>query len=226
MLYLVPTPIGNLEDITFRAIGVLQNADYILAEDTRKTQILLRHYEIDTRTVSYHQHNEHHKLSGILAHLRDGIKIALVSDAGTPGISDPGFLLVRACAEEDIPVISLPGASALTTALTASGFPSDRFYFGGFLPHKKGRNKRWTDLTSREETMVIYESPYRIEKFLREGIEHMGPEREVCIAREITKIHEEYIRGTFSEILDMIRERGSLKGELTVIISGTKGEEE
>jgi len=226
MLFLVPTPIGNLGDISFRAIEVLQSADYILAEDTRKTQILLHHYDIDTRTISYHQHNEHHKLPAIISHLREGMKIAVVSDAGTPGISDPGFLLVRACVEENIPVISLPGASALTTALTASGFPSDRFYFGGFLPHKKGRNKKWKDLASREETIVIYESPYRIEKFLREGITHLGPERSLCIAREITKIHEEYLRGTFSEILDVVQARGGLKGELTLIINGKKEEQE
>lgn len=218
MLYIIPTPIGNLEDITYRAVKILQSVDYILAEDTRKTQILLRHYDIDTRTISFHQHNEHRKVSAITTHLKEGHRIAIVSDAGTPGISDPGFLLVRACIEEGIPVTSLPGASALTTALVASGAPSDRFYFAGFLPHKKGRNKKWEDLASRDETIVLYESPYRIKKLIREGIIHLGAGRRLCIAREVSKIHEEYLRGTFEELDQILEDRKELKGELTVII--------
>lgn len=218
MLYIIPTPIGNLEDITYRAVKILQSVDYILAEDTRKTQILLRHYDIDTRTVSYHQHNEHRKVSSVISHLKEGFRIAIVSDAGTPGISDPGFLLVRACVQENIPITSLPGASALTTALVASGAPSDRFYFGGFLPHKKGRKGKWEDLASREETIVLYESPYRIKRLVREGITHMGGYRKLCIAREVSKIHEEYLRGTFEELNQLLEDRKELRGELTVII--------
>lgn len=220
MLYLVPTPIGNLEDITVRAIEVLKSVDYILAEDTRKTQILLRHYEIDARTTSYHQHNEKKKLKAVLTHLKEGKKVALVSDAGMPGISDPGFLLVRACTEEDIIVSSLPGPNALTAALVASGLPSDQFYFAGFLPHKKGRKKKWENLATRKETIIAYESPYRIEKFLMECGTYLGDDRLVCIARELTKIHEEYIRGTVSEVKDILDERESIKGEMVVVIAG------
>lgn len=220
MLYLVPTPIGNLGDITVRAIEVLKTVDYILAEDTRKTQILLRHYEIDARTTSYHQHNEKKKLHAVLTHLKEGRHVALVSDAGMPGISDPGFLLVRACTEEGIVVSSLPGPNALTPALVASGLPSDQFYFAGFLPHKKGRNKKWEDLATREETIIVYESPYRIEKFLRECITYLGPDRLICIARELTKIHEEYIRGSVSEVHTILEERDSIKGEIVVVVAG------
>ncbi len=220
MLYLVPTPIGNLGDITVRAIEVLKTVDYILAEDTRKTQILLRHYEIDARTTSYHQHNEKKKLLAVLTHLKEGKQVALVSDAGMPGISDPGFLLVRACTEEGIVVSSLPGPNALTAALVASGLPSDQFYFAGFLPHKKGRKKKWEDLTTRDETIIVYESPYRIEKFLRECGTYLGPDRLICIARELTKIHEEYIRGTVSEVQAILEERDSIKGEMVVVVAG------
>lgn len=220
MLYLVPTPIGNLEDITVRAIEVLKSVDYILAEDTRKTQILLRHYSIDARTTSYHQYNEKKKLNAVLDHLREGKKVALVSDAGMPGISDPGFLLVRACTEAEIVVSSLPGPNALTAALVSSGLPSDHFYFAGFLPHKKGRNKKWEDLAGRDETIVVYESPYRVDKFLMECERYMGPDRRICIARELTKIHEEYIRGTVSGIRAQLEEREALKGEMVIVISG------
>lgn len=220
MLYLVPTPIGNLEDITVRAIEVLKSVDYILAEDTRKTQILLRKYDIDARTTSYHQHNERKKLHAVITHLKDGKEVALVSDAGTPGISDPGFLLVRSCTEEGIAVTSLPGPNALISALVASGLPSDRFYFAGFLPHKKGRKTKWEDLAKREETMVIYESPYRIEKFLMECETFLGEDRLICIARELTKIHEEYLRGTVAEVKQILEERESIKGEMVVIIAG------
>lgn len=220
MLYLVPTPIGNLEDITVRAIEVLKSVDYILAEDTRKTQILLRHYEIDARTTSYHQHNEKKKLAAVLAHLKEDKDVALVSDAGMPGISDPGFLLVRACTEENIVVSSLPGPNALTAALVASGLPSDQFYFAGFLPHKKGRKKKWEDLAQREETIIAYESPYRIEKFLMECESNVGGDRLVCIARELTKIHEEYIRGTVSEVRAILESRDSIKGEMVVVLAG------
>lgn len=220
MLYLVPTPIGNLEDITVRAIEVLKSVDYILAEDTRKTQILLRHYEIDARTTSYHQHNEKKKLKAVLTHLREGKEVALVSDAGMPGISDPGFLLVRACASENITVSSLPGPNALTAALVASGLPSDQFYFAGFLPHKKGRKSKWEELAKREETIIAYESPYRIEKFLRECESYIGADRLICIAREMTKIHEEYIRGTVGEVKEIMEERDSIKGEMVVVLAG------
>lgn len=220
MLYLVPTPIGNLEDITVRAIEVLKSVDYILAEDTRKTQILLRHYEIDARTTSYHQHNEKKKLKAVLTHLKEGKNVALVSDAGMPGISDPGFLLVRACTEEDIIVSSLPGPNALTAALVASGLPSDQFYFAGFLPHKKGRRKKWENLATREETIIAYESPYRIEKFLMECETYVGADRLICIARELTKIHEEYIRGTVGEVKAILDDRDSIKGEMVVVIAG------
>lgn len=220
MLYLVPTPIGNLGDITVRAIEVLKSVDYILAEDTRKTQILLRHYEINAHTTSYHQHNEKKKLNAVLTHLKEGKQVALVSDAGMPGISDPGFLLVRACAEEGVVVSSLPGPNALTAALVASGLPSDQFYFAGFLPHKKGRKKKWEDLATREETMIVYESPYRIEKFIRECEVYFGPDRLICIARELTKIHEEYIRGTVSEVQVILEERDSIKGEMVVVMAG------
>ena len=220
MLYLVPTPIGNLEDITVRAIEVLKSVDYILAEDTRKTQILLRHYEIDARTTSYHQHNEKKKLKAVLTHLREGKEVALVSDAGMPGISDPGFLLVRACTAEDIVVSSLPGPNALTAALVASGLPSDQFYFAGFLPHKKGRKTKWEELAERDETIIAYESPYRIEKFLRECESYIGADRLICIAREMTKIHEEFIRGTVSEVKELMEERDSIKGEMVVVLAG------
>jgi len=220
MLYLVPTPIGNLGDITVRAIEVLKSVDYILAEDTRKTQILLRHYEINAHTTSYHQHNEKKKLNAVLTHLKEGKQVALVSDAGMPGISDPGFLLVRACAEEGVVVSSLPGPNALTAALVASGLPSDQFYFAGFLPHKKGRKKKWEDLATREETMIVYESPYRIEKFIRECEVYFGPDRLICIARELTKIHEEYIRGTVSEVPVILEGRDSIKGEMVVVMAG------
>lgn len=220
MLYLVPTPIGNLGDITVRAIEVLKSVDYILAEDTRKTQILLRHYEINAHTTSYHQHNEKKKLNAVLTHLKEGKQVALVSDAGMPGISDTGFLLVRACAEEGVVVSSLPGPNALTAALVASGLPSDQFYFAGFLPHKKGRKKKWEDLATREETMIVYESPYRIEKFIRECEVYFGPDRLICIARELTKIHEEYIRGTVSEVQVILEERDSIKGEMVVVMAG------
>lgn len=220
MLYLVPTPIGNLEDITVRAIEVLKSVDYILAEDTRKTHILLRHYDIDARTTSYHQHNEKKKLSAVLAHLKEGKNVALVSDAGMPGISDPGFLLVRACTEEDITVSSLPGPNALTAALVSSGLPSNHFYFAGFLPHKKGRTKKWEDLAQREETIVVYESPYRIDKFLMECEKYAGPDRLICIARELTKMHEEYIRGTVSEVRSQLEDREPLRGEMVVVMAG------
>jgi len=220
MLYLVPTPIGNLEDITVRAIELLKSVDYILAEDTRKTQILLRHYKIDARTTSYHQHNEKKKLKAVLTHLREGKNVALVSDAGMPGISDPGFLLVRACTEEGIVVSSLPGPNALTAALVASGLPSEQFYFAGFLPHKKGRKTKWENLAEREETIIAYESPYRIEKFMMECESYIGSDRLICIARELTKIHEEYIRGTVTEVKAILEERDSIKGEMVVIIAG------
>lgn len=222
MLYLVPTPIGNLGDMSHRAVEILKSVDYVLAEDTRKTQILLRHYDIDARTISFHQHNERKKLDAVVTHLQEGREIAIVSDAGTPGISDPGFSLVRACVQHDLPVTSLPGPNALITALVASGLPSDRFYFAGFLPHKKGRNKKWEDIADRKETVIAYESPYRIEKFMREAVRYVGEDRPACIARELTKIHEEYLRGTVSELLEILEKRENIKGEITIIMAGSE----
>lgn len=220
MLYLVPTPIGNLADFTFRGISVLKEVDHILAEDTRQSSRLLRHYEITTTCSSFHSHNEHRRLTTLIEEMTNGKSMALISDAGTPGISDPGFLLVRACIEADIPVVSLPGPSAFVTALVGSGLPCDRFFFEGFLPHKKGRATKWQKLSQCEDTMIFYESPYRIVKFLNECIENCGPNRMICVAREISKIHEEYIRGTVSEVHADLSTRPSIKGEFVIILSG------
>lgn len=221
MLYLVPTPIGNLADITYRAVTLLKSVDHILAEDTRQSGKLLQQYEISVGLSSFHSHNEHQRLPQIIDHLQQGQTMALISDAGTPGISDPGFLLVRACIENDIPVVSLPGPSAFITALVASGLPCDRFSFEGFLPHKKGRASKWEKLAAREETIIFYESPYRILKFLKECVTYCGPDRRICIARELTKIHEEYIRGSVAEVLSELSQRPSIKGEFVIILAGS-----
>lgn len=217
MLYLVPTPIGNLQDITFRAIEVLKSVDIILAEDTRVSGKLLKHYEIKNKLVSFHAHNEHHQTPRIIEQLSENLNIALISDAGTPGISDPGFLLVRACVEANIEVQTLPGATAFVPAIVTSGFPSDRFYFEGFLPKKKGRQTRWKYLATLQDTIVLYESPHRIEKCVNEIIEYLGPKREICISREISKLHEEHIRGTAEQVLKNLKERSKLKGEIVLI---------
>lgn len=218
-LYVIPTPIGNLEDITFRAIKLLKEVDLVLAEDTRQTKKLFIHYEISTPLQSYHTHNEHKKTPQIIELLQQQQTIALVSDAGTPGISDPGFLLVRECVNNNIEVECLPGPTALIAALVASGLPCDRFIFEGFLPQKKGRKTKLELLSAENRTVVLYESPHRILKLINEIELYFGADRTFCIARELTKIHEEFLRGTASEIKQQIGER-KLKGEIVVVIEG------
>jgi 16S rRNA (cytidine1402-2'-O)-methyltransferase len=220
MLYIVPTPIGNLKDITLRAIETLQYCDMILAEDTRVTKRLLNHYEIDTPLRSYHAHNEHKITNEVVGMLMAGKNMALVSDAGTPGISDPGFMLVKECHENDIKVISLPGASASISAIAGSGLPSDKFHFEGFLPHKKGRNKRWEFLSAYPYTIVIYESPFRIVKLLKEICINLGEERKVTVVREISKIYEESVLDSCKNHLDRYLQKEKIKGEFVVVISG------
>ena len=200
-LYVVPTPVGNLEDMTFRAIRILKEADLVLAEDTRTSGILLKHFEIKNAMQSYHKFNEHKTVEGIINRLKAGETIALVSDAGTPGISDPGFLVVRECVKNDIEVQCLPGATAFVPALVASGLPDERFCFEGFLPQKKGRMTRLNALTEETRTMIFYESPYRLVKTLTQFAELFGPERKVSVCREISKIHEESVRGTLQEVV-------------------------
>jgi len=218
-LYIVPTPIGNLEDITLRAIRVLKSVDYILAEDTRNTSRLLKHLEIDKNLYSYHTFNEHQKIKQVIQELQNGKKIALVSDAGTPAISDPGFLLVRECLQADIKVECLPGATAFVPALVKSGLPTDRFVFEGFLPHKKGRQTRLKAIAEEESTVVLYESPHRLLKFLGEVIAFMGENRKVSVSRELTKIYEETINGTAAEVLHYF-ENKTIKGEIVVVVGG------
>ncbi|MFT5886771.1 MAG: 16S rRNA (cytidine1402-2'-O)-methyltransferase [Arcticibacterium sp.] len=218
-LIIVPTPIGNLEDITLRGIRVLKEADLILAEDTRKTGILLKHFEIKRPMQSYHIFNEHQQLKNVLMKLQEGMNIALVSDAGTPAISDPGFLLVRACLENDVEVSCLPGATAFVPALVNSGLPADAFVFEGFLPVKKGRKTKLESLKEETRTMIFYESPHRLLKALKEFIEHLGPDRNACVSRELTKIYEENVRGSLSEILSNFADR-SIKGEIVIVIEG------
>ncbi len=218
MLYLVPTPIGNLGDMTPRAIEVLDSAQLILAEDTRTSGKLLKHFEIGVKMMAYHAHNEHATISKILDMLLNNMDIALITDAGTPAISDPGFLLVRACYDEDIRVTCLPGANAIIPALAMSGIPSDKFYFEGFLPHKKGRQTRWKYLAQLDCTIVIYESTHRILKLLKEANEHLGPDRLIFVAKEISKLHETIFRGSTSEVLEQL-EKGNTKGEFVVVIS-------
>lgn len=217
MLYIVPTPIGNLKDITLRALEVLRDVDLILAEDTRVSGNLLRHYEISKPLLSYHDHNEHQILKNVIEKLKSGMNIALVSDAGTPLISDPGFLLVRECMKNEIQVVPLPGASALTSALSASGLPTDKFHFEGFLPHKKGRNKRWEFLQTYPGTLIFYESPHRLLKLLNEIQEHLGAETLVTVAKEISKIYEEFRHDNISEIIRQYDDNTKLKGEYVVL---------
>ena len=220
MLYIVPTPIGNLGDITHRALEVLSSVDMILAEDTRVTRRLLDKYNITTTLKAYHAHNEHQTTANVLEMLKAGKTLALVSDAGTPGISDPGFLLTRACREAGEELIVLPGPTAFVPALVGSGFPCDRFHFEGFLPHKKGRNTRWKYLSSLPNTIVLYESPYRLIKCLEEIKEFLGDERNVCVVREISKIHEQFHFGTPSLLLaEFEKKPEKVKGEMVVIIS-------
>jgi 16S rRNA (cytidine1402-2'-O)-methyltransferase len=218
-LVLVPTPIGNLKDITLRALEELKNADIILAEDTRTSGVLLKHYEISKPLQSYHIFNEHKTVQKIIDILKSGKRIALISDAGTPGISDPGFLLVRACVQNDIEVICLPGATALVPALVVSGFPTDSFVFEGFLPVKKGRQTKLTELKDEKRTMIFYESPHRLVKTLENFIEYFGGDRTASVSREISKLHEETVRGTLSEILAIFVAR-TVKGEIVMIVEG------
>jgi 16S rRNA (cytidine1402-2'-O)-methyltransferase len=218
-LYLVPSPIGNLEDISVRAIRILKEADFILAEDTRKTGILLKHYEISNKLRSHHQFNEHKSTSGIVEQLENGATIALISDAGTPGISDPGFFLVRACIEANIDVECLPGATAFVPALVQSGLASDRFIFEGFLPVKKGRATKLKQMSEQTYTMVFYESPHRLLKTLDQFIETFGPDRKVCVSRELTKIHEENARGSIQEVYSHFQKK-TIKGEIVIIVAG------
>ena len=218
-LYVVPTPIGNLEDITLRAINVLKEVDFILAEDTRTTSHLLRHLGIEKPMHSHHKFNEHATVGRVAEAINNGRDVALVSDAGTPGISDPGFLLVRKCVEEGIEVVTLPGATALIPAVVQSGFPCDRFCFEGFLPQKKGRQTRLTELAEETRTMIFYESPYRLVKTLDQFAEFFGAERECSVAREISKKFEEHRRGSLSEVADWYREHEP-KGEIVIIVAG------
>lgn len=220
-LILVPTPIGNLGDITLRALEALKTVDSILAEDTRNTGKLLKHFEIDKKMVPFHAHNEHRMKDQVLERLEAGGVFALVSDAGSPGISDPGYLLVKGCIDRGIEVESLPGATALIPALTQSGFPTDRFCFEGFLPPKKGRNKRLQALVEEPRTMVFYESPHRILKALIQFAEFFGDDRQASLSREITKLHEETIRGTLAELVAHFEAKPP-KGEMVVVIKGTE----
>lgn len=218
-LILVPTPIGNLEDITLRALKVLEESDLILSEDTRKTKFLLKHFNIDNKTLAYHKFNEHNIKENIIKQIEFGKTIALVSDAGTPGISDPGFLITRECLLNNIEVECLPGATAFLPALINSGLPCDKFVFEGFLPRKKGRNKRLNTLSSEERTIVIYESPHRLLKTLQDLSSHVGGERQVSVSKELTKIHETTIRGTLNEIINKINNI-TIKGEFVIVVAG------
>jgi 16S rRNA (cytidine1402-2'-O)-methyltransferase len=218
-LLIVPTPIGNLEDITLRAISTLKSVDLILAEDTRTSGKLLKHFEISTPMQSYHMHNEHKILDRIIEKLKSGFEIALISDAGTPAISDPGFLLTRACVAEQIPVECLPGATAFVPALVNSGLPNDRFIFEGFLPIKKGRQTRLKLLAEEERTIVLYESPHKLHKTLEQICLFFGKDRQISISRELTKLFEETRRGTAKELLDHYI-KAAVKGEIVIVISG------
>ncbi|HBH07056.1 MAG TPA: 16S rRNA (cytidine(1402)-2'-O)-methyltransferase [Flavobacteriales bacterium] len=218
-LILIPTPIGNLEDITLRALETLKSIDLLFAEDTRHTARLLAHFDIQVPLKSFHQHNEHNKLEEYLEIIESNQASGLVSDAGMPGISDPGFLLVRAAIERGIEIEVLPGPSAVLPALVLSGFPSDRFVFEGFLPHKKGRLKRLQELSEETRTMVFYESPYRIEKAINQMIEIFGPERKASVVREISKLHEEVLRGSLEELLTTESVKNP-RGEYVIVLSG------
>ena len=224
MLYLVPTPIGNLEDITLRAIRILKEVDLILAEDTRVTKKLCEKYEISTSLQSFHAHNEHQKLSSVVDRLADGINIALVTDAGTPGISDPGFLLAREAIRKEIEVTCLPGPTALIPAIVMSGIPCDRFFFEGFLPHKKGKQSRIDFLLELNYSFVLYESPHRVIKTLQKILERSNEDRDACVIREISKIHEEPIRGSISSVISKLQEKQSIKGEIVIVIGGSASE--
>ena len=218
MLTLVPTPVGNLEDLTFRAKRVLEEADVVACEDTRTTGVLFAHYGIETPRVSFHVHNEHQKAAGLVERMAAGEHVALVSDAGTPGISDPGFLLVRAAAEAGVRVEALPGPTAFVPALVASGLPCDRFVFEGFLPHKKGRQTRLQALAGEARTVVLYESPHRLVKLLGQLSEHLGGDRPAAVAREISKLHEEVRRGSLAELEAHYGAQAKVRGEIVVVV--------
>ncbi|RMA66070.1 16S rRNA (cytidine(1402)-2'-O)-methyltransferase [Ulvibacter antarcticus] len=220
-LYLVPTPIGNLKDITLRAIEVLQEVDLILAEDTRTSAKLLKHFEITTHMHSHHMHNEHKTTKGIVDRMQAGENIALISDAGTPAISDPGFLLTRACVEAGIEVDCLPGATAFVPALVNSGLPNDKFVFEGFLPVKKGRQTRLKVLAEETRTIIFYESPHKLLKTLAQLVEYFGEDRSISVSRELSKLHEETIRGTAAEVLKHFEEKPP-KGEIVIVVGGKK----
>jgi len=225
-LYLVATPIGNLEDITLRALRVLKEVDLIACEDTRQTQKLLSHYGIQTRMVSYHEHNEMTKAAELIVNLETGAKIALVTDAGMPGISDPGFRLIALAIRHHVPVVPIPGASAFLAALVASGLPTDSFRFSGFLPAKSGqRRKLLESVRESPRTQVFYEAPHRLLETLADVAEVLGEDRHVVVAREVTKIHEEFLRGRAVEVLEQLKSRGDVKGEITLLIAKTEGSE-
>ena len=218
-LYLVPTPVGNLEDMTFRAVNVLKSVDCILAEDTRTSAVLMKHYDIGTPLVSHHKFNEHKTSESIADRILGGENFALVTDAGTPGISDPGFLLVRTCVEKGVEVECLPGATAFVPALVNSGLPCERFSFEGFLPQKKGKNKKVQDLAEEERTMIFYESPFRLVKTLELFAQYFGEERQACVSREISKIHEENFRGTLRDCIEHFSQK-DVKGEIVIVVEG------
>ena len=218
-LFIVPTPIGNLEDMTFRAIRILKEADLILAEDTRTSGKLLKHFEIGTHMHSHHMHNEHKTVENLISRLNAGETIALISDAGTPAISDPGFLLTRACVENNIDVECLPGATAFVPALVNSGLPNDRFIFEGFLPEKKGRQTRFLALAEENRTMIFYVSPHKLVKTLVEFVQYFGAERPICVCRELSKLHEENVRGTAEQVLKHFEAKAP-KGEIVVVVGG------
>ena len=221
-LYLVPTPIGNLEDITLRALRILKEADIILAEDTRTSSKLLRHYDIDKKVLAHHQFNEHKTAENLVRQIAQGTTMALISDAGTPGISDPGFLLTRACIQAGIPVECLPGPTAFVPALVNSGLPCDRFLFEGFLPHKKGRQTRLKELATQPYTFILYESPFRLVKSLVQLAEYLGGARQACVSRELTKIYEENRRGTLTELAQWYTAHPP-KGEIVLVVAGSSG---
>jgi len=220
-LYLIPTPIGNLDDMTFRAVKVLKQVDLILAEDTRNSGKLLKHFDINTHMQSHHMHNEHKTVESVVQQIKNGKTVALISDAGTPAISDPGFLLTRACVEAGIEVDCLPGATAFVPALVNSGFPNDKFVFEGFLPVKKGRQTRLQLLAEETRTVIFYESPHKLVKTLGQFVEYFGEDRRVSVSREITKLHEETIRGTATEVLEHYQSKPP-KGEIVIVVSGKK----
>jgi len=220
-LYIVPTPIGNLEDITLRSINVLIDSDLVLCEDTRRSKILMSHYKINTQLKSFHKFNEHKEVDSIVDQIKEGKKISLISDAGTPGISDPGFLIVRTCIESEIEIECLPGATAFVPALINSGIPSDKFVFEGFLPVKKGRKTRLETLSNEERTMIFYESPHKILKTLNDFKLNFGSERKISISRELTKVYEENIRGTVEKVICFFGEK-KIKGEIVIVVEGNK----